>query len=67
MLNEHGNITLDEQGWPVIIPGTETMTATSRELIRMIYPSEKLVLISKDEALAFGHGSKSPVFSEHWA
>ena len=53
VLNEHGNITLDEQGWPVIIPGTETMTATSRELIRMIYPSEKLVLISKDEALAF--------------
>ena len=34
-------------------PGTETMTPDSRELIRTIYGSDKLILIDKNEALAF--------------
>lgn len=53
-LDDSGNyITDKETGWPRLKSGTETMTPTSRALIRGIYGPEKLILISKAEALAF--------------
>lgn len=48
-----GQLQIDEKGWPRIIPETATMTPQSRALLRSIYPPEKLVLISKQEALAY--------------
>ncbi|MDF1758113.1 MAG: hypothetical protein P1U74_07425 [Legionellaceae bacterium] len=56
-LDQNNQTRLDPKGWPKIIPGTETMAAESRALIRKIYPTEKLVLISKAEALAFATNS----------
>lgn len=53
ILNEAGETICNEHGWPVIIPGTETMSDNSRALIRTIYSNDKLILISKAEALAF--------------
>jgi len=51
--DEQGKTLLDEKGWPLLCSGTETMTAESRALIRAVYPPEKLLLISKLEALAY--------------
>ncbi len=51
--DEAGNNIINEKGWPVIIDGTETMAAIDRVLIRTIYNSNKLILITKAEALAF--------------
>ncbi|MGQ3891584.1 arginine deiminase-related protein [Legionella sp. CNM-4043-24] len=51
--DEHGQTLYDDRGWPVLCSGTETMTAESRALIRAVYPPEKLVLISRLEALAY--------------
>ena len=53
LLDESGNPVLDNNGWPEITPGTATMTPESRALIRMIYPIDKLVTISKAEACAY--------------
>jgi|GEM_PF-3499992 len=53
VLDEKGNQVFDQNGWPVITAGTESMTEESRALIRTLYAPEKLVLISKEEALAF--------------
>lgn len=53
ILDSAGQVQIDENGWPIIIPGTATMTSESRALLRTIYPPEKLVLISKEEALAY--------------
>ena len=51
--DDNGQHILDSQGWPRIHPGTETMAAESRALIRTLYPPKNLVLLSKLEALAF--------------
>lgn len=48
-----GNYLLDENLWPRIIPGTETMAIESRALIRTLYRETQLVLLRKDEASAF--------------
>lgn len=48
-----GEVLLDEKGWPKIRPGTETMTSESRQRIRTLYGTDKLILIDKQEALAF--------------
>jgi len=48
-----GKPVLDINGWPCIKSGTETMAPESRALIRAVYSPEKLVLITKAEALAF--------------
>lgn len=53
LLDGDGGSILDEHGWPVIVPGTETMPVESRALIRTIYAPHQLILISKAEALAF--------------
>lgn len=52
-LNEMNEKILDKNGWPKLISGTETMTPESRSLIRTLYPVDKLILITKNEALAF--------------
>lgn len=52
-LNEKNEPRLDKKGWPILIEGTATMAAESRALIRKLYPPEKLVLLTKAEALAF--------------
>lgn len=52
-LDENGDVILDEQGWPCLVPGTETMAPESRALIRTIYPPERLVLITREEASAY--------------
>lgn len=48
-----GKVILNANSWPELVPGTETMDTESRALIRTIYGTDKLVLISKAEALAF--------------
>lgn len=52
-LNARGERVLNSDGWPELIEGTETMTENSRALIRTIYPEDKLILITKSEALAY--------------
>lgn len=52
-LDVNGNYIYDEHGWPIIIDGTNTMSAESRAHIRSLYPPFKLILISRLEALAF--------------
>lgn len=59
VIDDNGEYQLDTNSWPVIIPGTETMSIASRELIRNIYPAKKLILISKAEATA--HATNSVV------
>lgn len=51
-IDTNGEWQVDENNWPVIIPGTETMSSDSRNLIRNIYSTEKLITISKAEATA---------------
>lgn len=51
-IDDNGEWQVDENNWPIIIPGTETMSNASRKLIRSIYPTEKLIIISKAEATA---------------
>lgn len=53
LLDEKGQKCIDKNGWPMIKIGTETMTNESRALIRTLYPMQNLILISKQEALAF--------------
>ena len=53
LFDNDNHMMMDKNGWPMIQEGTATMTAASRELIRTVYPPEKLVLISKLEALAY--------------
>lgn len=52
-LDDEGKPQQDNNGWPIIIEDTATMTTESRALIRAIYKPDKLVLINKAEALAF--------------
>lgn len=47
-----GKLELDANNWPVVIESSATMDKQSRALIRSIYPQEKLITISKAEALA---------------
>jgi N-dimethylarginine dimethylaminohydrolase len=53
VLDENNQPKIGCDGMPMLLPGTETMDAKSRALIRHIYPPNKLVTITEAEALAF--------------
>lgn len=53
VVDDVGEKVFDANGIPILIAGTETMAAESRELIRTIYNPDKLILLNKNEAFAF--------------